>query len=201
MRLNDEERSLWAEFKKGDKRAYEVLYRRFAPLMYNYGFKFTRSVELTRDAVQEVFTEMLWKRDRLGLPFSVKHYLYKALRREIFRQVKKGRRYTDVEPLEEARFESDFTIEQSIIQEELTALRQEALLFAVNSLPRRQKEVIYLRYYDGFTYDEIADIMGIEQSSVYKITYKALEALWMQLKKHARNMSMSVIWACTLFTQ
>lgn len=199
MRPNDEERSLWAEFKKGDKRSYEVLYRRYAPLMYNYGFKFTRSVELTRDAVQEVFTEMLWKRDRLGLPFSVKHYLYKSLRREIFRQVKKGRRYTDVESLEEARFEADFTVEQTIIQEELTELRQEALLFAVKNLPRRQKEVIYLRYYDGFTYDEIADIMGIEQSSVYKITYKALETLWMHLKKHARNMTMSVIWACLTF--
>ena len=199
MYSRDEESTLWADFKKGDKRAYELLYRRYAPLMYNYGYKFTRSVELTRDAVQEVFTELLWHRNRLGLPYSVKHYLYKALRNEIFRQVKNGTRFTKDTEIEEACFEADFSIEHSIIQEELSAYRLEALKVAVNTLPRRQKEVIYLRYYDGLSYDEIADIMGIEQNSVYKITYKALESLWAQLKQHARNMTLSIIGAIFFF--
>jgi RNA polymerase sigma factor (sigma-70 family) len=199
MHPGDEESTLWAEFKKGDKRAYEVLYRRYAPLMYNYGFKFTQSADLTRDAVQEVFTELLWKSSRLGLPFSVKHYLYKALRHEIFRQVRAASRLAPETEIQEACFDAEFTVEQSMIQEELTTNRQEALLGAVNSLPRRQKEVIFLRYYDGLTYDEIADIMGIEQSSVYKITYKALESLWTRLKQQAKNMTLSFFWTVFFF--
>jgi len=44
-------------------------------------------------------------------------------------------------------------------------------------LPARQREVIFLKYYNNLSYEEIAGIMGIEQDSVYKLTYKALEKL------------------------
>ena len=37
--------------------------------------------------------------------------------------------------------------------------------------------VIFLKYYQNLSYGEIAAIMGIEQDSVYKLTYKAIEKL------------------------
>jgi RNA polymerase sigma factor (sigma-70 family) len=47
----------------------------------------------------------------------------------------------------------------------------------INTLPPRQKEIIFLRFYEGLSYDEIADIMSISINSAYKLLYKALENL------------------------
>ncbi len=188
MNQKDDERILWATFKSGDKQAYEILYRRYAPLMYNYGFKFTCSSQITQDAIQDVFTNLLLSRERLGAPFSIKHYLYKSLRREIFRQSKTRERLVYEDTVQEADFEVEFSFEDQLINEEISQSRQNALLNAVNQLPKRQKEAIFLRYFDELSYEEIADIMGIEQNSVYKTMYKAIESLFAKLSPEERKL-------------
>ncbi|MGD1890617.1 MAG: RNA polymerase sigma factor [Cyclobacteriaceae bacterium] len=48
---------------------------------------------------------------------------------------------------------------------------------AIASLPERQREVIYLRYYNSFSFEEIAGIMKIDIRSAQNLTYKALAKL------------------------
>jgi RNA polymerase sigma-70 factor (ECF subfamily) len=57
-------------------------------------------------------------------------------------------------------------------KDQLAALQQ-----YIQQLPARQKEVIYLRFFHGLRYAEIAVIMQIDQKSAYKTVYKALETL------------------------
>ena len=53
----------------------------------------------------------------------------------------------------------------------------------LNKLPARQQEIIFLRFYEGLSYEEIADVMGIQLSSTYKLLYKALENLQQSLAR------------------
>lgn len=55
--------------------------------------------------------------------------------------------------------------------------RQEKIKSVLRRMPARQQEVIFLKYYQNLSYEEIAAIMGIAQDSVYKLTYKAIEKL------------------------
>jgi RNA polymerase sigma factor (sigma-70 family) len=56
-------------------------------------------------------------------------------------------------------------------------VRKDFMLLQLNNLSRRQREVIYLRYYDDLTYEEISQVMGLNYQSVMNHLHKALKAL------------------------
>ena len=172
-----DETAVWDDFRRGDKEAYELIYRKFSPLLYNYGYKITASREITQDCIQELFITLLVNRAKLGKTDSIKFYLYKSLRRSLMRALKSSNRYVDGAVVPEDQFNVVFSCEYELIQEQISAERSAHLQKALDNLPPRQKEVIFLRFYENLSFEQISAVMGIEQSSVYKIIYKAIHNL------------------------
>src|SRR5690625_7520840 len=48
---------------------------------------------------------------------------------------------------------------------------------ALDLLPERQKEVLFLKYYNGMSYDEIEEILAINYQSIRNHIYRALQKL------------------------
>lgn len=182
---NDEK--LWNDFRSGSKEAFEYLYRNYVGILYNYGFKICQDKMLTKDAIQEVFLSLLTKYDKVNLTNAIKLYLFKSLRIEIFKKLKAEQRFTDI-LLVDTDFSMDYSTEDKMIEDEITMIRIRELAQVIELLPRRQKECIYLRFYEGMTYKEISDIMDIEVSSVYKMLYKAIEKLYENLAMKNGNL-------------
>jgi RNA polymerase sigma factor (sigma-70 family) len=171
---------LWNAFKKGDWEAYTSLYHAYYRLLNNYGYKFTKNTNLIEDAIHDLFVTLWANRDNLGNPISVKNYLYKSIRNILFRKIKAESRFADLqEDNESIPFEVSYD-HQMILNEEEKSLQQ-TIKGVLHKLPARQQEIIYLRFYDGLSYEEIADIMSINVSSTYKLLYKALENLQQSL--------------------
>ena len=171
---------LWNAFKRGDWEAYTSLYHAYYRLLNNYGYKFTKDVNLIEDAIHDLFVTLWANRDNLGNPLSVKNYLYKSIRNILFRKIKTESRFFDLqEDSESIPFEVSYD-HQLILNEEEKSLQQ-TIKGVLHKLPARQQEIIYLRFYDGLSYEEIADIMCINVSSTYKLLYKALENLQQSL--------------------
>src|SRR3989337_3318569 len=171
---------LWNAFKRGDWEAYTSLYHAYYRLLNNYGYKFTKDVNLIEDAIHDLFVTLWANRDNLGNPPSVKNYLYKSIRNILFRKIKAESRFFDLqEDNESIPFEVSYD-HQMILNEEEKSLQQ-TIKGVLHKLPARQQEIIYLRFYDGLSYEEIADIMCINVSSTYKLLYKALENLQQSL--------------------
>jgi RNA polymerase sigma factor (sigma-70 family) len=171
---------LWNAFKKGDWEAYTSLYHAYYRLLNNYGYKFTKDTNLIEDAIHDLFITLWANRDNLGNPISVKNYLYKSIRNILFRKIKAESRFFDLqEDNESIPFEVSYD-HQMILNEEEKSLQQ-TIKGVLHKLPARQQEIIYLRFYDGLSYEEIADIMCINVSSTYKLLYKALENLQQSL--------------------
>jgi RNA polymerase sigma factor (sigma-70 family) len=167
---------LWTAFKKGDWDAYTSLYHEYYRLLNNYCYKFTKDVSLIEDAIHDLFTTLWTSRDNLGNPLSVKNYLYKSIRNILFRKIKAESRFFDLQENDES---IPFVLSydhQYILNEEEKRIQQ-AIQQVIHKLPARQQEIIYLRFYDGLSYEEIADIMCINVSSAYKLLYKALDSL------------------------
>ena len=183
---SDDEK-LWNDFRSGSKEAFEYLYRNYVDILYNYGFKICQDKMLTKDAIQEVFLSLLTKYDKVNLTNAIKLYLFKSLRIEIFKKLKAEQRFTDI-LLVDADFSMDYSTEDKMIEDEITMIRIRELAQVIELLPRRQKECIYLRFYEGMTYQEISDIMDIEVSSVYKMLYKAIEKLYENLAMKNGNL-------------
>ncbi len=183
---SDDEK-LWNDFRSGSKEAFEYLYRNYVGILYNYGFKICQDKMLTKDAIQEVFLSLLTKYDKVNLTNAIKLYLFKSLRIEIFKKLKAEQRFTDI-LLIDTDFSMDYSTEYKMIEDEITMIRIRELAQVIELLPRRQKECIYLRFYEGMTYQEISEIMDIEVSSVYKMLYKAIEKLYENLAMKNGNL-------------
>jgi RNA polymerase sigma factor (sigma-70 family) len=194
MTTNNKEINLWNDFRNGNKEAYECIYRTYAPLLYNYGFKITANHALTQDCIQELFITLLVNKSRISKTDSIKFYLYKSLRRELIRALKNDKKNLSQPPGFEPNFDVVFSYEYDLIQEQLSAERIQSLHKALDSLPPRQKEVIFLRFYENLSFEEIAGVMGIEQASVYKIIYKAIDNL------HGRLLVEYVVVLIKLYT-
>jgi len=181
----------WNAFKQGDWDAFTALYGEFYELLNNYGRKFTRDEDLIHDVVHDLFVRIWTTRQRLGQPVSVKNYLYKAFRSTLFRKIQSLSKFVELDG-EGSGFTVNFIPDASFRQEEQELRKQ--VIEMVNTLPARQQEIIFLRFYEGMSYEEISVIMDINMSSTYKLLYKALDNL-----QKASNKQTWLLICCLFF--
>jgi RNA polymerase sigma factor (sigma-70 family) len=134
---------------------------------------------LIKDCIQELFIDLWKRRNTLGTTHSIKFYLLKSFRRKIIYEAKRSGRfiYTDEhKPLGEA-ITVNLPYELPHVTAHMEQAQQQKLLHALEALPKRQREVIHLLFFDNFTRDEVASLMDIDLSSVYTLTWKALQSL------------------------
>jgi len=172
----DGEGLTWAQFKNGDREAFALLYHTHILPLLAYGSRLCADRDLLKDQVQELFVELWTSRAQLAAPASVKFYLFSALRYKLIRLSKSRHLQADVIRMEDylhgPRVES--SIETSIVEKERQASYIALLKEAVCQLTDRQQEVIQLRFYEGFSHDQIAELMDLNHQSVSNLLYRAL---------------------------
>lgn len=173
---NEGDLLLWQSFKQGDWDAYSRLYNSYFGLLNNYGYRFTKEKELIEDAVHDLFVRLWTSRDKLSDPESVKNYLFKSMRNILLRKMKSEEKFTDIDGQEYPLAFSISYGSETLKRIEDRELR-EKIRFFIETLPPRQQEIIFLRFYEGLSYEEIADVMSISINSAYKLLYKALDNL------------------------
>ena len=151
--------------------------------MFNYGYKIAGDRELVKDAIQELFIEIWQNRDRLSETDSIKPYLYKSLRRKLMRMKAKSQKHT----FGKLSLEYDAQVTPSPefiwIDEQQSQERTENLKAMLHTLSRRQQEIIFLRYFDELTCDQIAKVMDLSKQAVYNLIHKSIA----QLKKYVNQ--------------
>lgn len=193
--MGDDQVSLyeWSSFKAGDWNAYAKLYDRYYGLLNNYGHKFTRDASLIEDTVHDLFVKLWNNRAGLGEPESIKNYLYKSLRHILFRKLKWQSRFS-LMPEEDYTFNVELSHDSMLILAEEELALQQNIKAVLGKLPARQQEVVFLRFYEGLSYEEIAEVMVISITSVYKVWYKALENLRNELDYLVSCMLVFIFW-------
>jgi len=170
-------RLIWMQFKDGDKEAFAIFYNQHIDILYQYGLKFCNDEETIKDAIQEVFLDLYLKREKnTSGPDNLKYYLLLALKRDLIKKLKSKRRF-DFSVQDSKHTEPEFNIEYLLIEKEQEDEIQNKLTLALNQLPGKQKEAIYLRFNEALDYSEIALILGITIESVRKQVYRALKTV------------------------
>ena len=177
MRGEVDDLEIWIEFRKNQKFAFSLLYKRYVKTLYKYGQRLTSDNQLIEDAIQDMFIELWHTRQNLSNPDSVKFYLLSVLRRSIFKKIKfsnsqKGLEdYSEHSLLKVPSVESDFT--QAEHASELSYNLHKSLV----DLPPRQLEAINLRFFQSLSHTEISELMGISTQSVQNVIQKALKTM------------------------
>lgn len=176
---------LWKLFLSGDKPAFEALIALHFRHLVNYGTKFTDDKELVKDTIQELFIRFWDKKENLSEDVNPRAYLTASLRRALHRKIQSHSRFqsfTDFENTNTA-FELEISIEEKLIEMEYGKNVAHKIAQTLEGLPNRQKEVIYLKFFQELSRDEIAEIMGINLQTVSNLLQMALKNLRAKLNK------------------
>lgn len=167
------DQQLWQQFQAGEEEAFPILFLRYHPLLFRYGLSLSQDSELAEECIQNLLCYLYEKRTQLTNVNHIKGYLFASFRRRVLRALKDEGRYQPLENMVEATIGTQATEEENIIEREESGLRRHKLSELLDSLPSRQREVIFLKYFDGLDTEEITQVMGISHQGVLNVLYKA----------------------------
>ncbi len=157
--------------------AVTTLYNDTAFSLIRLAYVMLSDKQAAEDVVQEAFCSLYRRWDDLAEADKARQYVRASVvngcRSVLRRRAVRNRRVIYELPAPSA---------------EAAALRNEEhneVIHAVEGLPRRQREVLILRFYSDLTDDEIAELMGVRPSTVRSTTHRALESLGRALKERS----------------
>ena len=175
--------ALWSKLRTGNELAFSILYKRYANRLFNYGMHSCKDRDLVKDCLQELFVRLWDKRETLGVAASVNYYLFKSFRRLLIGRMVANRKF--IWPFQNepsSVFEFIPSVEDSLIRDEQKAHQQRRIKDSMHSLTKRQREAIFLKFFNELSYHEVASIMELNVDSVYNLVSKSIEILRARLK-------------------
>jgi RNA polymerase sigma factor (sigma-70 family) len=172
---NIKDLDLWRLFLQGDEEAFAHIFETSARPLYRYGHALTPHKEIVEDSIQDIFIELWNSRLRLKDTDNILYYLFKVLRRKIFKNIDSNILLDD--DLLKNNSDSIPSLETTIIENENQVQKLAHITDAISKLSPRQREVLELRFYQGFSYEEIGVITEINLQSVHNTVHRALTAL------------------------
>ena len=155
-------------------KAYNDCVDNFADGVYRFIVKNIRHTEDAQDIVQSAF-EKLWVNREQVLPEKAKSYLFTVAYHQMIDHIRKSNKM----PLTE-----DTKIPHQQIVQEDEELKQ-VLMRAINELNPIQKSLVLLKDYEGYSYQEIGEIMHLSESQVKVYLHRARLILKTKLSAYA----------------
>ena len=170
---------LWQQSKAGDSVAFCRLADKLYRTLFNYATSFTSDREYIKDAIQELLIHIWEKRQTINIQF-VTIYFLKSLRNQLLQEFRRNKHpFLGIDEIDEI---TDYqTIETEIEENETYSESQRRVRLAINELPKRQKEAIFLKFYEGLENEQIADLMQVNRQSVANLLFKAITTLKSQI--------------------
>ena len=178
-----DDKMMWQRFIAGEVDAFDKLMSSYFRALFHYGSKFSRDKEFVKDSIQDLFLILWERRENLSTDIAVKPYMMASLRRLMHRNLSKSRVFEESSEMQEGLFEIEFSVEQQYIQNESNVAVTEKLKKLLDELPRRQKEVVYLKFFQDLDRNQISEVMEVSPQTVSNLLQIAIK----QLKKHWRT--------------
>src|SRR5690606_11079334 len=168
---------IWDEFRNGSELAFTALYKMYVADLYHYGERLTDDKQLIEDSKHDLFVELWRQRSRYKPVQRLKFYLLKSFRNRLMKNLRRNGRIAQKNSGDQ--YDIELLINPAALNSESDAPAEElpGLQKGIDGLSPREKQAIVLRFYDGLTYEEIAELMTISTRSVYKLMYRALGSL------------------------
>jgi RNA polymerase sigma factor (sigma-70 family) len=168
---------IWKRFKEGDSVAFNALYDKYVDNLYRYGSHFSKDKDLIIDCIHDLFLDLYKYRKKLSETNNVQFYLFRSLRRIIYKSQNRLIRVMDKEWINFMEDNAIFSHEDYLIADETKIEDFAALNKAMKTLTNRQREGLSLKFEHNHSYSEISEIMGVSIESARSIIYLALKEL------------------------
>lgn len=173
----------WQTFIQGDREALGWLFRQYYPDLFRYGHKICPDPVVLEDCIQELFID-LWQSKNPPPTISVKAYLLKAMKYKLLKVLRKKSTNTQLHSDLSEHSVFEISYEDFIIGKQESEERNAKVVQAMNQLTNRQKEIVYLKFYQNLGYEEISEIMNINYQVARNLLYQAVKAMKNILLRH-----------------
>ena len=173
-----EDGDLIRQAARGKVEAFNLLVSRWEKRVYNYLLRLTANREDALDLTQDVFLKAYQNLRKLDDAARFAPWLYRIAHNEAYSMFRKRRPESDVADLPPVATETGIAVGGSpVFPIELSL----AVASALEKLTPEQREAVTLKIYQGFKFEEMAEILSCPVSTVKSRLYTALELLKIEL--------------------
>jgi RNA polymerase sigma-70 factor (ECF subfamily) len=169
--------------EEGDMQVLAQLYQRYMELVYGVGLKYLRDSEAAKDAVMNIFEELVVKLRQHEVT-NFKSWLHTLSRNHCLMQLRTPRNLKTVE-IEEKLVQNEEEVHLNGVLQKEEHFKQ--LQICMDQLPAKQMIVIKMFYLEERSYNEIADKTGLEWTQVRSFIQNGRRNLKICMEK-ARSM-------------
>ena len=149
------------------EKEYNQCVNQYADNVYRFIVKNLRHEEDARDIVQTAF-EKLWRNRESVESEKSKSYLFKVAYNQMIDHIRKVKRI---------QLKDDFAEDGRVQQPTTGTNLKKTLMEALSRLNETQKSLVMLKDYEGYSYEEIGEIMGLNESQVKVYLHRARQTL------------------------
>lgn len=176
-----------ARIRAGDDDALAAVYDQHAGLVYGLARRVARDEQIARDITQEVFAYLWEMPDRVDLARgSLRTFLALLAHRRAVDEIRRHERRFRAESAS-APPEADEGPESSVVDAATQTWRTKHLTALLDMLSAEQRKAIQLAYYDGLTYVQVANALGIPEGTAKSRLRAGLARLRTLLTDEART--------------
>lgn len=174
---------LWQRYIEGNKSSFEEIYYRYYSSLLSYGQRLGFDEDSIQDCIQDLFVKIYVNRKTLSPTLRLKPYLYRCLINALVDTTRYS--YSKTIPLDEF---VDISIEDSGLlalcsknDEEYERFRH--LKDALNQLTIKQKNALYFRFIQDFTWDEMSVMFKMSVHSCMNLVGRGICKMQQILKQ------------------
>jgi RNA polymerase sigma-70 factor (ECF subfamily) len=192
MNIAVPEYNLLRQLIAGDAEAFREVYNKYNKKVFSFAYYLTKSRDTAEDMVQEVFIKVWEKRDQIDPQRDFSPYIKTITQNHVYDFLKKAKR-------DKALQEKIYAGMQAIKQEEPDVILERELkrLYAqaIKNLPPQKKIIYNLHRNEGFSYDEIAQQLGLSKNTVRNHLHEANKSVQDYVSGHS-DLTVIIIALC-----
>ena len=163
MVLDGTERELIDACQRGEREAYRALFELHKDRVYSIALHYSNDESSAMDIAQDTFIKLFSSIPAFRGEGSFESWLYRIVVNSCLDRKRQGRRFLPfIDRLLDSLRSSGETALQKLLRQELS----DQVQLAVGKLPAEQRIVIVLRYTEGLSYEEMAEVLGCSRGTV-----------------------------------
>lgn len=147
--------------RRGDSDAMRLLFETHKDRVFSIALNFTGNEAAAKDVTQQVFLKLLTSLDQYRSDAAFSTWLYRLVVNACIDEHRRNRRYSDVAPAAD-RADASARGDEAVYAGEVAAI----VRLAVGSLRPKLRIAVLLRYFEGLTYEEMAEALGCSTGTV-----------------------------------